>query len=67
MVLVSGRVVCLVAVESAQRRAVNNPCERIRLPVNGIGVPVRVSVGRRQVLLVAIWDIVSHQVQPNLD
>lgn len=59
MVLASGLIVGLVAVQGTKDLAINLPAEGIRCPVDGINVPLRVSVGCRKVLLVAVYSCIS--------
>ena len=54
MVLACGGVVSLVAVQSAKDFAIDHPVEVVRVPIDGVRVPLRFSVGRCEVHLVAV-------------
>lgn len=57
--MASSLVVSLVAVQGTKDLAVNLPAERVRCPIDGVSVPLRVSVGCRKVLLVAVYNCIS--------
>lgn len=63
VVLASGLVVSLVAVQGTKDLAINLPAKGVRCPVDGVSVPLRVSVGCGKVLLITVYNNISRGSQ----